>query len=224
MNKLFVGIFAGFSVQNNLGGAKIISEKIVAALDSLDLDIVVIGMEATSIYGSHLVHTFREDGALGRFERKIHVLNPRQVSKFKESYNDLPKNDWVDAFVIADHLRFGRMTSEVYMDDYRYEALKTLTRARFYAVQNLTREKQHFANLLFQKCSGLAQAPDIKNTSTSVLALMESYETVDSLSFLNPRLRWQSMPGLSGHSTSPVTLRLKTPNSSSPAIVFSVTT
>ena len=35
------------------------------------------------------------------------------------------------------------------MDDYRYEALKTLTRARFYAVQNLIREKQRFANLLF---------------------------------------------------------------------------
>lgn len=33
------------------------------------------------------------------------------------------------------------------MDDYRYEALKTLTRARFYAVQNLIREKQRFANL-----------------------------------------------------------------------------
>ena len=46
------------------------------------------------------------------------------------------------------------------MDDYRYEALKTLTRARFYAVQNLIREKQRFANLLFLKCSGLAQSAD----------------------------------------------------------------
>lgn len=39
------------------------------------------------------------------------------------------------------------------MDDYRYEALKTLTRARFYAVQNLIREKQRFANLLFRSGS-----------------------------------------------------------------------
>jgi len=201
MNPLYVGIdvssqnnvsylmkpdgdkHSSFSVQNNLGGATLLAERIVSALDALKLSDVVIGMESTSIYGNHLVHSLREDGNLGRYQRKIHVLNPKQVSKFKEAYSDLPKNDWVDAFVIADHLRFGRITSEVYMDDYRYEALKTLTRARFYAVQNLAREKQRFANLLFLKCSGLAQSPDIKNTSASVLALMERYETVDELAF-----------------------------------------
>ena len=31
--------------------------------------------------------------------------------------------------------------------DYRYVALKNLTRARFFAVQNLTREKQRFMNI-----------------------------------------------------------------------------
>ena len=70
----------------------------------------------------------------------------KQVNKFKESYSELPKNDDVDAFVIADKLRFGRITKEVYMDDYRYKALQTLTRARFYAMQEITREKQRFAN------------------------------------------------------------------------------
>ena len=47
-----------------------------------------------------------------------------RCKKFKEAYPDLPKNDWVDAFVIADHLRFGRIAKEVYMDDYRYQALQ----------------------------------------------------------------------------------------------------
>ena len=120
-----------FSVQNNLGGAKLLSERIVSALSSMRLNDVVIGLEATSIYGNNLVYALREDGSLGRFQRKIHVLNPKQVKKFKESSPDLPKNDFVDAFVIADHLRFGRIAKEVYMDDYRYQALRTLTRARF---------------------------------------------------------------------------------------------
>ena len=123
--------------------------KIVSAMETLKLSDVVSGMESTSIYGNHLVHSLWEDGTLGRCQRKIHVLNPKQVSKFKEAYPDLPKNDWVDAFVIADCLRFGRIRSEVYMDDYRYEALKALTRARFYAVQNLIREKQRFASLFY---------------------------------------------------------------------------
>ena len=99
---------------------------------------------------------------LSRFQRKIHVLNPKQVKKFKEAYPDLPKNDFVDAFVIADHLRFGRIAKEVYMDDYRYQALRTLTRARFDVIQNLTREKQRFANYLFLKCSGIAQRKTFK--------------------------------------------------------------
>ena len=170
-----------FSVQNNVGGAKILTDKIVSAMNTLSLTDVVIGMEATSIYGDHLVHTLREDGSLGRFQRKIHVLNPKQVRNFKEAYPDLPKNDFVDAFIIADHLRFGRIASEVYMDDYRYEALKTLTRARFFAVQNLAREKQRFANYLFQKYSELAQNPDFKNTSATMLNLVTDFDSVDDL-------------------------------------------
>ena len=201
MNQLFVGIDVGsrgntaylmrpdgekhsnFTVQNNRGGAKILIDKIVSALTAMGLEQVVIGMEATGIYGDNLVYALREDGALGRFQRKIHVLNPKQVSKFKESYSDLPKNDDVDAFVIADKLRFGRITKEVYMDDYRYKALQTLTRARFYAVQDLTREKQRFANYLFLKCSGLAQDKDIANSSATTIALMERFETVDELAY-----------------------------------------
>lgn len=174
---------SSFSVQNNLGGAKLLTEKIVSALTERDLSSVTIGMEATSVYGDTLVYALREDGRLGRFERKIHVLNPKQVSKFKEAYSDLPKNDPVDAFVIADHLRFGRMNREVYMDDYRYKALQTLTRARFAVVQALTREKQHFANYLFLKCSGLAQDGDIANSSATTLALMERFATVDELAY-----------------------------------------
>ena len=203
MNPLFVGIdvssrnnvaylmnpdgskHSSFSVQNNLGGTKLLSERIVSALSSMQLEHVVIGLEATSIYGDSLVYALREDGRLGRFQRKIHVLNPKQVKKFKEAYPDLPKNDFVGAFVIADHLRFGRIAREIYMDDYRYQALRTLTRARFDVIQNLTREKQRFANYLFLKCSGMAQDKDIQNTSATTIALMERFETVDDLANVN---------------------------------------
>lgn len=71
------------------------------------------------------------------------------------------------------------------MDDCRYKALQTLTRARFGVVQALTREKQHFANYLFLKCSGLAQDGDIPNSSATTLALMERFATVDDLAYAN---------------------------------------
>ena len=115
------------------------------------------------MYGDNLMCFLHEDGSLNRFERKLHILNPKQIKKFKDAYADLPKNDAVDAFVIADNLRFGRVTAAVYLDDYRYKALQNLTRARFYAVQNLIREKQRFMNYLFMKCSGLAQEKVFSN-------------------------------------------------------------
>ncbi|MGL5514178.1 MAG: IS110 family transposase [Sporomusa sp.] len=200
MNQLFVGIDIGsrdnavyimlpdgskhssFAVQNNLGGAQTLSKRIVAALKEKNLSAVVIGMEATSVYGDNLLCFLREDGALGRFERKLHVLNPKQVNKFKQSYSDLPKNDPVDAFVVADNLRFGRITAPVYMDDYRYKALQNLTRARFYAVHSLTREKQRFMNYLFMKCSGLAQEKTFSNNyGVAALAVFEEFESPDAL-------------------------------------------
>jgi len=201
MDRLFVGIdvdsrnnsvylmmpdgskHSSFSVQNNIGGAQSLSKRVVSALSSSGLCAVSIGIEATGVYGENLMCFLREDGALARFERKLHVLNPRQVSKFKDAYSDLPKNDAVDAFVIADSLRFGRIGAcAVYMDDYRYKALQTLTRARFTVVQNLVREKMRFMNHLFMKCSGLAQEDVFSNTfGAASLALIEEFATPDDI-------------------------------------------
>lgn len=71
-------------------------------------------------------------------------------------YPDLPKTDDIDAWVIAEHLRFGRINKEVFMDD-RYKAPQKLTLARFHIVQNLAREKNWFLNNLFLKFSSPAQ-------------------------------------------------------------------
>jgi len=200
MNQLFVGIdvgsrgnavyimlpngekYSSFSVQNDLGGAQTISKRIVAALEKLQLNDIRIGMEATSVYGEPLVCFLREDGALAKFNRNIHVLNPKQVSKFKKAYAELPKTDDVDAFVVADNLRFGRITAAVYMDDYRHQALRSLTRARFFAVQNLTREKQRYLNYLFMKCSGLAQSKVFSdNFGATAIATVEAFDTPDDI-------------------------------------------
>lgn len=73
---------SSFSVQNNLGGAKLLSERIVSALSSMRLSDVVIGLEATSIYGDNLVYALREDGGLGRF-RRYYDLKFKEVNKYQ---------------------------------------------------------------------------------------------------------------------------------------------
>ena len=200
MNPLYVGIdvssknnviylmlpngdkHSSFSLANSHDGSTQLVKRIFAAMTSNNIDSVLIGLEATSVYGDNLVYFLKEDATLASFDRKIHVLNPKQVNKFKESYNDLPKNDYVDAFVIADCLRFGRINKEVYMDDYRYKALQNLTRARYFAVTNLTKEKQRFINVLFKKYSTMTQEKIFSDTfSTTALAVYEKFESAETL-------------------------------------------
>ena len=131
MNPLYVGIdvssknnvaylmlpngdkHSNFPIINSHDGSVQLVKRIFSALTTHSLDTVLIGLEATSVYGDNLVYFLREDATLATFGRKIHVLNPKQVKKFKDAYNDLPKNDYVDAFVIADCLHFGRINKEV---------------------------------------------------------------------------------------------------------------
>ena len=200
MNPLYVGIdvssktnviylmlpngdkHSSFSVANSQDGAAQLVKKILSALTSHSLDTVMIGMEATSVYGDNLVYFLREDATLLPFNRKIFVLNPKQVNKFKEAYNDLPKNDSVDSFVIADCLRFGRINKEVYIGDYHYTALQNLTRARYFAVCNLVKEKQRFMNVLFKKYSTMTQEKVFSDTfSTTALAVYDEFESAEAL-------------------------------------------
>ena len=144
---------SNFSVANSHEGSTQLVKRTLSALTSHSFDTVLIGLEATSVYRDNLVYFLREDATLAAFNRKIHVLNPKQVKKFNDSYNDLPKNDYTDSFVIADCLRFGRSNKKVYVGDYRYKAIQSLTQAHFFAVQNLVKENQHFINVLFRKYS-----------------------------------------------------------------------
>lgn len=128
------------------------------------------------------MYFLRENAILAPFNKKIHILNPKQVKKFKESYNDLHKNDYVDFFVIADCLRFGRINKEVYLRDYHYKALQNLTRASYYAVCNLVKEKQRFINILFKKYSTMTQQKVFSDTfSTTALAVYNEFESAEAL-------------------------------------------
>ena len=177
---------SSFSIPNNRPGAEILVDRIVEVLRRLFIPKVIIGMESTSVYGDNLMYFLRETGKFSGFEKKLHMLNPKQVKKFRDTYSDLPKNDFVDAFIIADHLRFGRINKEVYMGDYRYEALKALTRARHQTVQSLTREKQRFLNQLFMKFSGFSQEKIFSNNfGATATAVIENFESLDGLAYID---------------------------------------
>ena len=199
MDKLFVGIdvskndnavylmkpdgekHSSFEVPNSPSGTRTLSQRTVAALNELNLTSVKIGMEATSVYGDNMVYQLREDGELGRYDRSVYVLNPRQVKAQKDTFNDLPKNDPVDAFVVSEVLRIGRVGRPDNSDD-RIDSLQLLTRGRYHAVQALTAEKLRFTNYLFLKFSGISQNPPFSDTfGAASLAFIEGFESIDAV-------------------------------------------
>ena len=102
-----------FTALNNLDGAGKVADKLKSILLNTDFSKILIGMESTSVYADHLATFLRNNDFLKKWECKVFIFNARQINKFKEAYADLPKTDDIDAFVIADYLRFGRLPRDV---------------------------------------------------------------------------------------------------------------
>lgn len=100
---------SSFSVPNNRNGAKIIVDRVTSVLLMQDIPQVVIGMEATSIYGDNLMRYLRESGRLGRFKRSLHMLNSKKrknhfddPEEIAEAVQRAAKNSYRPPQVIAD--------------------------------------------------------------------------------------------------------------------------
>ncbi len=108
------------------------------------------------------------------FLSQVYDLNARKVARFKKGYDSLPKNDRIDAWVIADHLRFRRLPYEM-KDTIQYEALQRLTRTRFHLMESIKPDKTYFLNQVFLKFSGMRQDNPFSNTfgSTSLAVIQE---------------------------------------------------
>ncbi|PEZ46349.1 IS110 family transposase [Bacillus thuringiensis] len=159
-----------FSVSNDLPGAMTLKEKLLQCVTDKGIDTLKIGLESTSVYSFHPSMFFHHDEDLQRFGTKVFLLNPKQIANFKKSYSDMNKTDEIDAFVIADYLRFGRNQMSILKEN-QYVALQQLTRSRYQLVKMLTKEKQHFLQHLSFKCNTFSQEVDSSVFGTSMMEL-----------------------------------------------------
>jgi transposase len=167
---------ASFAISNDRIGADTLVQKMISTANKVNCETVRIGMEATSNLGWHLAHYLKSCLSDSPTNAQIYVLNARKVARFKKGYDCLPKTDRLDAWVIADHLRFGRLPQEM-KDSVQYEALQRLTRTRFHLMQNISREKTYFLNQVFLKFSGIRQDNPFSNTfGTTSLAVIQELE------------------------------------------------
>src|SRR5690554_3737843 len=106
-----------FTAQNNLEGAIYLRNQVINLADKHSSQEIQIGLESTSVYSWHPAMFLNEDEALRKRTAKVYTINPKLIRQFKKAYPELPKTDTVDAWIIADRLRFGRLPLTVVLTE-----------------------------------------------------------------------------------------------------------
>lgn len=171
---------------NAQNGAEEMEKLIYSVLrDSEDFHRVIIGLESTSYYGVHIANYLSSSEKLLPYGVKVYCLNPKEVSNYKKSYNDLPKNDGIDSFIIADFARVGRIHIQPWKGP-QYLALQRLTRHRLHLAECLSREKTYMLNNIFLKFSEFAlldnqNHPFSNKYGATAMAVLLEYKTIDDI-------------------------------------------
>ncbi len=176
-----------FAVNNNLDGASYLRDQIINLADLHSSIEIQIGMEATSVYSWHPSMFLNEDEALTKRQTKVYTINPKLIKKFKEAYVDLDKNDYIDAWIIADRLRFGRLPMSMVMQE-QYIALQRLTRMRYHLTHNLVREKQYFLQHLFFKCSAFTTEVESSVFGNAITELLMEKYSINEISSMDTQV------------------------------------
>jgi transposase len=166
---------------NDLPGSRRLAREAISRAEGIGAEEILWGLEATNLFWWHLASFLTTHPDLLARGLRCYTFNPRQVKKFKESYPDIGKDDWTDAMVIADRLRFGRLPAECYLDE-RYQPLQRLTRYRRHLVTQLVREKQVALGYVYLKLSAYSiERPFSDTFGATSQELLESYLTPDEI-------------------------------------------
>lgn len=167
------------SLQNTIFGAAKIKELILKFNESFHYKRIIIGMEATSVYSFHPSTFLAEDEDLKGLATEVVVMNPRAIHRFKGLFDE-DKTDQIDAYRIADFLRFDRFNVSLLKEE-QYIALQRLTRSRYQLICQLTEMKQHFLENLYYKCNTLTKEIDTSVFGSTMIDLLTDSLSLDEI-------------------------------------------
>lgn len=171
----------GFESANDLPGSERLAREAIERAGRIGAERVMWAVEATNLFWWHLGCYLTTHPDLLTRGLRLYTFNPRVVARFKQSYPDLGKSDWVDAMVIAGRLRFGRLPAECYLDE-RYQPLQRLTRYRKHLVDCLVREKQVALGYVYLKLSAYGLEKPLSNIfGATSQVILEQYLTPDQI-------------------------------------------
>ena len=206
LNTLFVGIDVGSqtnavyatdfcgektfrlkSITNNQPGTASLVRKIEAFMKEKQFSSLIIAMESTSVYSTHLATFLSTADILIPFKPAVYCLNPKITAAYKKTFVAEDKNDPRDALCIADFARVGKINSEPWRGS-QYLAIQRLTRHRLHLIEAVAREKSYMLSNIYLKFSELAVIDDERQpfsdrygaTSAAVLTEFLSVEDIAS--------------------------------------------
>lgn len=155
---------SSFPVENDLAGAQLLRERMLLLVEKHMVTTVEIGMEATGLLWHHLHQFLLDEPILNKIcTVRVYTVNPAIIKAFKKSFKKMDKTDPVDAYVIAQRVRFGKLEPTPLIDS-MYEPLKRLTRFRYHLAKQLVTEKQYFLAHLFLKYSSWQKLKPFSDT------------------------------------------------------------
>jgi len=172
---------------NNQPGAESILKSIIGCLNSNALKYVVIALESTSFYNTHIANFLSSNEELLYFNPLVYCLNPKTVANYRKSFIDMDKTDPLDAYVIADFARCGRITSKPWRGA-QFLALQRLTRHRLHLVESITREKAYMVSNIYLKFSELAvldkeDKPFSNTYGVTSAAILTEFLSLDEITY-----------------------------------------
>lgn len=170
-----------FAVPNNLPGAERLAAEVVDLMHRHQLDRLVVGLEATNLYWWHLACFINATPLLAPFQPTVYVFNPRLIKAFKKALSDSGKSEVIDAYAIAQRLRFGYLPAPFQVNEL-YLPLQRLTRFRCHLMHQIVREKNYFLSFLFLKFSeyqNLDPFSDLFGAASQ--AVLTDYLTIDEV-------------------------------------------
>ncbi|MBI2916802.1 MAG: IS110 family transposase [Chloroflexi bacterium] len=157
---------------NSRPGAEELVTTVVQRLKRHGATSLVVGMEATGIYGWHLACFLSEAPALRPWATKVFIFNPHRTLSFKRALGTTDKTDKADAGTVAQWLRVGLLPAPFAVDAV-YGPLQRLTRFRYHLSETLTREKLYTLGLMYLAFSEFSVQAPLKDpfgaTSQAVL-------------------------------------------------------
>ncbi|QUH26451.1 IS110 family transposase [Serpentinicella alkaliphila] len=172
---------------NNQPGAEVFLNSIIDCLNDNNLKYVVIALESTSFYSTHIANFLSSNDLLMYYKPLVYCLNPKSISNYRKSFIDIDKTDPLDAYIIADFARVGRITCQPWRGA-QFLALQRLSRHRLHLIESITREKTYMVSNIYLKFSELAvldkgDRPFSNTYGTTSAAVLTNFLSLDDITY-----------------------------------------